>query len=166
MAHQSISLFENKHRCGEKKKISIQLTYKLSISNSPFPCSTLLALLCRDGKIYHDMDGNPTMDGIPTTSQANWMEIQPPGWKSNQPKKSEKLKVLDFAHAPHTVALETSRLSNAIVLLNLGRLKQSASSLNDRKKSFYNSLDGFPTIKISQKTQKANFRPNSLKNLA
>ena len=58
----------------------------------------------------NSMDGNPTMDGIPTTSQANWMEIQPPGWKSNQPKKSEKLKVLDFAHAPHTVALETSRI--------------------------------------------------------
>ena len=112
------------------------------------------------------MDGNPTMDGIPSTSQANWMEIQPPGWKSNQPKKSEKLKVLDFAHAPHTVALETSRLSNTIVLLNLGCLKQSTSSLNDRKNSFYNSLDGFPTIKISQKTQKANFRPNSSNNLA
>ena len=101
------------------------------------------------------MDGNPTMDGIPTTSQANWIEIQPPSWKSNQPKKSEKLKVLDFAHAPHTVALETSRLSNAIVLLNLGRLKHSASSLNDRKKSFYNSLDGFPTIKLSQKNTKS-----------
>ena len=90
-------------------------------------------------KIYHDMDGNPTMDGIPTTSQA---------------------------HVPHTVALETSRISNAIVLLNLGCLKQSTSSLNDRKNSFYNSLDGFPTIKISQKTQKANSRPNSSNNLA
>ena len=112
------------------------------------------------------MDGNPTMDGIPTTSQANWMEIQPPGWKSNQPKKSVKLKVLDFAHAPHTVALETSRISNAIILLNLGCLKQSTSSLNDRNKSFYNSLDGFPTIKISRKTQKGNSRPNSSNNLA
>ena len=106
------------------------------------------------------------MDGIPTTSPANWMEIQPPGWKSNQPKKSEKLKVLDFGHAPHTVALETSRISNAIVLLNLGCLKQSTSSLNDRKTSFCNSLDGFPTIKISQKTQKANFRSNCSNNLA
>ena len=95
------------------------------------------------------MDGNPTMGGILTTSQAKWMEIQPPGWKSNQPKKSEKLKVLDFAHASHTVALETSRISIAIELLNLGCLKQSASSLNDRKKSFCNSQDGFPTIKIS-----------------
>ena len=100
------------------------------------------------------MDGNPTMDGIPTTSQANWMEIQPPGWKSNQPKKSEKLKVLDFAHAPHTVALETSRLSNAIVLLNLGRLKQSASSLNDRKNLFITHWMDFQPSKLAKKHKK------------
>ena len=112
------------------------------------------------------MDGNPTMDGIPTTSQAKWMEIQPPSWKSNQPKKSEKLKVLDFAHVSHTVELETPRISIAILLLNLGCLKQSASSSNDRKQYFNNSLDGFPTIKISQKKQKVNFRSNSSNNLA
>ena len=43
--------------------------------------------------IYHGMDGNPTI------SQANWLEIQPLGWKSIQQKKSKKLKVLDFGHA-------------------------------------------------------------------
>ena len=42
--------------------------------------------------IYHDMDRNPTI------SQANWLEIQPLGWKSTQQKKSKKIKVLDFGH--------------------------------------------------------------------
>ena len=148
-----------------KRYFSLNAILAHSAPPPPLRNFSVTGVFERFPKIYHDMDGNPAMDGIPTTSQANWMEIQPPGWKSNQPKKSEKLKVLDFAHAPHTVALETSRISNAIVLLNLGCLKQSTSSLNDRKKSFYNSLDGFPTIKISRKTQKANFRPNSSNNL-
>ena len=38
------------------------------------------------------------MDGNPTTAQGNWMEIQPLGWKSDQQKKTEKSKALDFAH--------------------------------------------------------------------
>ena len=67
--------------------------YRFSISYSSIPCPTLIALWCRDGDIYHDMDGNPT------TSQANRMEFQPLGWKSIRRKNSKKLKVLDFAHA-------------------------------------------------------------------
>ena len=38
------------------------------------------------------------MDGNPATAQGKWMEIQPLGWKSDQQKKSEKSKALDFAH--------------------------------------------------------------------
>ena len=39
------------------------------------------------------------MDGNLTVSQANWLEIQPLGWKSHQQKKSKKIKVLDFVYA-------------------------------------------------------------------
>ena len=38
------------------------------------------------------------MDGNPTRAQGNWMEIQPLGWNSDQQKKTEKYKALDFAH--------------------------------------------------------------------
>ena len=84
------------------------------------------------------------------------MEIQPVGWKSNQQQNSEKLKVLDFGHATSIWGLESSKIYFGIIWLIWPCLKGKYLLLSNKKTGFNDSLDGFPTNKISQKIEKAN----------
>ena len=84
------------------------------------------------------------------------MKIQPVGWKSNQQQNSEKLKVLDFDHATSILPWKALTIYFGIVWLIWPCLKGNHLSLSNIKTGFNHSLDGFPTIKISQKMEKAN----------
>ena len=88
------------------------------------------------------------------------MEIQPLGWKSNQQINSEKLKVLDFAHA--TAMFYRKATQHNLVLYGWFGLVSTLSIIiiSYIKTGFNHSLDGFPTIKMSQKREKANLWPN------
>ena len=92
------------------------------------------------------MDGNPT----------SWLEIQPT-------TKFRKTKSSRLWPCYIYVALESSTIYFGIVWLIWPCLKGNHLSLSNIKTGFNHSLDGFPTIKISQKMEKANLWPQFLR---
>ena len=94
------------------------------------------------------------------------MEIQPydklTGWKSNRlvgnptNKKIQKTKSSRLWLCYTYIFQESTGIYFGVVWLVLGCLNQKTRALDNIKTGFSRSLDGFPTIKISQKMGKAN----------